>query len=559
MFDKILIANRGEIALRIARTCRELGVATVAVYSDADSRSLHVAGADEAVALPGTSPADTYLKMDAIIDAALASGADAIHPGYGFLSENAEFARAVADAGLVWVGPPAEAIDLLGDKITARRIAVDAGVPVVPGLTEPVDDAERVREFAERMGYPIAIKASGGGGGRGLKIALHEDDLEDALDSARREALAYFGSSDVFAERYLEAPKHLEVQILGLVGGDAVWLGVRDCSLQRRHQKLVEETPPPRPAPVEEMGAAAVALAKATGYVNAGTVEMLLEEGEFYFLEVNARLQVEHTVTEEVFGIDLVECQLKIASGEELGFAQDDLRPRGHAIECRINAEDPARGFAPAPGRVTRYVEPRGIGVRVDSGYGEGSEIPSAYDSLVAKLVVSGSTRDQARRRALRALSEFVIEGVPTTIAAHLLLLESQVFAEGNHTTRTLEEGGLLASLGTAPGESQQDVLMVGTRAVSLWHPAMAASAAGAVHATVSGGEVVAPMQGTVLKVLVREGEVVEPGASLIVVEAMKMETSLAAPMGGRVSQVPVAPGDSVTAGQVVAVVTKPE
>ena len=557
MFDKVLIANRGEIALRVMRTCRDLGVATVAVYSDADRKSMHAETADESIALPGTAPGETYLNVDAIIDAAVTSGADAIHPGYGFLSENAGFASAVADAGLVWVGPPADAIRLAGDKISARRLALEAGVPVVPGLTDPVEDVSVIARFADEFGWPVAIKAAGGGGGRGLKIAASAADLEDAFDSARREALAYFGSSDVFAERYLAAPKHLEVQILAPVPGEALWIGVRDCSLQRRHQKLVEETPPPVDAPISEMGSAAVALAKACGYVNAGTVEMLFEDGRFYFLEVNARLQVEHTVTEEVFGLDLVECQLKIAAGEPLGFSQEDLRPRGHAIECRINAEDPARGFSPTPGRVVGYEEPRGNGIRVDAGYRSGMEIPAAYDSMIAKLVVWGADREQARRRCLRALDEFHIEGVATTIAAHRLLLSSEAFVAGTHTTRTVEEGDLMGVLAADEAAQGRDVLMVAGRPVALWHPGMAPSASGAVHGGASGGDVVAPMQGTVLKVLVADGDHVAAGDPIVVIEAMKMETAVAAPVAGRVAGLSVRAGDSATAGQVLAVVSQ--
>ncbi|HEV2756212.1 MAG TPA: biotin carboxylase N-terminal domain-containing protein [Actinomycetota bacterium] len=554
MFERILIANRGEIAVRIARTCRELGVEAVAVHSDVDARARHVAAATEAVHLPGVAPVDTYLNVDAILDAARSTGAQAIHPGYGFLSESAEFADAVVAAGLVWVGPPPDAIRALGDKISARRLAEAAGVPVVPGITDPVEDVAVLEAFASEHGYPLAIKASGGGGGRGLKVARSAEDLEPAWSSARREAEAYFGSRDVFVERYLEGPKHLEVQLLAPGPDEALWLGVRDCSLQRRHQKLVEETPPPLWAErAPEMGEAAVALSKACGYVNAGTAEMLVDRGgSFYFLEVNARLQVEHTVTEEVLGIDLVAWQLRIASGERLPFTQADVSPRGHAIECRINAEDPARGFAPAPGRLTEYVEPDGMGVRVDSGYVAGDEVPGAYDSLIAKLITRGADREEARARMLRALEEYRIEGVETTIPAHLALLREPSFVDGTHDTTTVESGGVLEQL-AAPVEEAQDVLLVSGKPVRLWNPAMAASAAAATHGASATGDLVAPMQGTILKVLVAEGDRVEAGQPVIVLEAMKMENSISAPLAGTVVEIGVRPGETAGAGQLLA------
>ena len=553
MFERILIANRGEIAVRIARTCRTLSVEAIALYSDVDATARHVAAATQAVHLPGVAPADTYLNVEAILEAARSAGAEAIHPGYGFLSESAAFAEAVADAGLVWVGPPSAAIRAVGDKISARRLAVEAGVPVVPGITDPVEDVAVLETFASEHGYPVAIKASGGGGGRGLKVARSPDELEPAWTSARREAEAYFGSRDVFAERYLEGPKHLEVQLLAPGPDEALWLGVRDCSLQRRHQKLVEETPPPlwsERAP--GMGEAAVALSKACGYVNAGTVEMLVDRsGEFFFLEVNARLQVEHTVTEEVLGLDLVECQLRIAAGERLPFSQADLVPSGHAIECRINAEDPARGFAPTPGRLVRYAEPSGPGVRVDSGYAEGDEVPGAYDSLIAKLVTHGADRDEARSRMLRALDEYVIEGVETTIPAHVLLLQEESFVAGTHDTTTVEAGAVLDEL-AAPGEELRDVLLVGGKPVRLWSPAMAASAAAATHGAVAGGDLVSPMQGTVLKVLVTVGDEVEAGQTLVVLEAMKMENEIASPATGVVEEVNAEVGKTAGAGEVL-------
>ncbi|MGH2807350.1 MAG: acetyl/propionyl/methylcrotonyl-CoA carboxylase subunit alpha [Actinomycetota bacterium] len=558
MFSKILVANRGEIAVRIARTCKELGVAYVAVHSDVDAKARHVRVADEAVHLPGVVPADTYLDMAAVIDAATKTGADAIHPGYGFLSENADFAEEVTRAGLVWIGPPPDATRAVGDKIKARQIAQSAGVPIVPGTLEPLTDVDAVRAFGAEHGFPLAIKAAGGGGGRGLKVARSEEEIADAFESARREASAYFGSDAVYVERYLEGPKHLEVQILAPNPDEALWLGVRDCSLQRRHQKLIEETPPPRFAErTADMGAAAVALSKACGYVNAGTVELLVDEtGGFFFLEVNARLQVEHTVTEEVLGIDLVACQLRIASGEPLGFTQDDVEGRGHAIECRINAEDPARSFVPTPGTLVTFVEPNGLGVRVDAGFTAGDVVPDAYDSLIAKLITWGKDREEARARMLRSLAEMQVEGVATTIPAHELLLQEPSFVEGSHTTRTVEGGGVLDALRQVDEEQDANVLLVEGRPVRLWNPAMAASASAATHGAHSAGDLVAPMTGTILKVLVEPGVPVSTGDAVVVLEAMKMETTIAATKDGTVSEVLVTPGDTVGAGQVLAVVT---
>jgi acetyl-CoA/propionyl-CoA carboxylase biotin carboxyl carrier protein len=566
MFRKILIANRGEIAVRIARTCRELGVRVVAVFSDVDAGARHVSLADEAVHLPGVAPVETYLNVQAIIEAALGVGAEAIHPGYGFLSERADVAEAVTEAGLVWVGPPPEASRAAGDKIRARRLAESVGVAAVPGTLDPVADAREVMAFGERYGYPVVIKAAGGGGGRGLKVAGDAGEVEAALESARREAQAYFGYGDLYLERYLARPKHVEVQVLAAGPGQAAWLGARDCSLQRRHQKLVEETPPARFAEViPAMGAAAAAVADACGYVNAGTVEFLLDEdGSFYFLEINARLQVEHTITEEVLGIDLVAEQLRIAAGEPMGFSGRQ-EPRGHAIECRINAEDPARGFRPSPGMIERYREPGGPGVRVDSGFGEGDEIPGAYDSLIAKLIAWGPTREDARRRMLRALDEYVVDGIRTTIPAHRVLLELPEFVDGSYTTRTVE-GGALGSLipATAPpatdttggDDVSASVLLVRGTPARLWNPAIAASVSAASREAAGGqGAVVAPMHGTVLKVLVAEGNRVSAGDPVAVLEAMKMETHVAATASGTVEAVKVQAGDVVESGEIVAVI----
>jgi acetyl-CoA/propionyl-CoA carboxylase biotin carboxyl carrier protein len=557
VFSKILIANRGEIAVRVVRTAVDLGVGTVAVYSDADEGARHTRMCDEAVHLPGTASAATYLNIPALVAAAASTGADAVHPGYGFLSENAAFAEAVKAAGLVWVGPPPDALRAVGDKISARRIAEAAGVPVVPGLLEPVVDPAVVAEFAAEHGFPVAVKAAAGGGGRGLKVAQSADEIEEAFAAARREASAYFGDDRVYVERYLQSPKHLEVQIVAPSPDQALWLGVRDCSLQRRHQKLIEETPPARlPVPAAELGHAAVALAKAVGYVNAGTVEMLVDESGFYFLEVNARLQVEHTVTEEVFGVDLVAAQLRIAAGDQLGFTQSDLDERGHAIECRINAEDPGRGFIPTPGRLTRYIEPSGPGVRVDSGFGVGDEVPGAYDSLLAKVICTGSDRAQARARMLRALGEMEIEGVASTVEAQKALLQETSFVDGSHSTTTVESSGVLDSLieSEAVATPSEGVVLVEGRPAVLWNPAMSGSATAAVPGGVSVGDVIAPMQGTVLKLWVDDGNAVKTGDPLIVLEAMKMESTIDAARDGTV-RLHVDTGASVGAGQLLAVI----
>jgi acetyl-CoA/propionyl-CoA carboxylase biotin carboxyl carrier protein len=554
MFDKILIANRGEIAVRVARTCTRLGVASISVHSDVDEQALHVAVATETVRLPGRSSAETYLSMDRIIDASLQTGAQAIHPGYGFLAENADFAAAVEAAGLKWIGPPPDAIRALGDKISARRIASDAGVPIVPGLLHAVDDVAAIKEFARDSGYPIAVKASGGGGGRGLKIVRSESEIQDALDSARREASAYFGSTAVYVERYLDSPKHLEVQLLAPSENEAMWLGVRDCSLQRRHQKLVEETPPPLWSErADEMGNAAVALSKASGYVNAGTVEMLADDdGNFFFLEVNSRLQVEHTVTEEVYGRDLVECQLRIASGDGLDFSQSDLQPTGHAIECRINAEDPARGFAPSPGILHSYEEPSGPHLRVDSGYKKGDEVPGEYDSLIAKLIAWGANREEARLRMVEGLRAFVAGGIATTIPAHLLLLDHKEFVRGEHSTATVEASGVLEALS---GAALEGALRFEGRSIRLWHPSMSAFASAAVHSSGATGEVTAPMQGTILAVLVEAGGAVSAGDPLMTIEAMKMETVVVAPRTGSIVDIRAVSGGVVRAGETLAVI----
>ncbi len=566
MFERVLVANRGEIAVRVIRTLRELGVRSVAVHSDADAGALHVRLADEAVRLPGVAPAETYLDVEAIVDAARQRGCEGVHPGYGFLSERADAADAIRAASLVWVGPSPEALRAAGDKLQARRLATDVGVAPVPGTLEPASGPADVDAFGGRAGYPVAIKAVAGGGGRGLRVALGAGDAPSAFDAASREALAAFGVGEVYLERYLARPKHVEVQILSPAPGEAMWLGARECSLQRRHQKLIEETPPARPQDLAAgIGPAAVAVANACGYENAGTVEFLVDAdtGDFYFLEVNARLQVEHCVTEAVLGLDLVAAQLRIAAGEPLGFEQDDvlpagrLAPRGHAIECRINAEDPARGFAPTPGRIERYREPGGPGVRVDSGFAEGDRIPDAYDSLIAKLVVWGATREEARRRAIRALEEFEIEGVATTVPAHLRLLAHPDVVEGSYTTRTVE-GGALDGLLSAASEPASPTVVVGGRSARLWNPALTGSirASGPdARGGASGRAVLAPMHGTILRLLVREGDRVAPGDAVGILEAMKMETHVSATAAGTVRELRVAPGSVVEAGEVVATI----
>ena len=454
MFSKVLVANRGEIAIRIFRTLREMGIASVAVYSEADRESTFVAYADEAY-LIGPGPAvQSYLMSETIVRTALRSGAEAVHPGFGFLAENAAFARACAAAGLVFVGPPPDAIEAMGSKTRARELMERAGVPVIPGTNTAVDTVEEALEIAERIGYPVAVKASAGGGGKGIEVAADAEQLRRGYESARRQGKAYFADSSVFLERYLERPRHVEVQVLADSHGSIVHLGERDCSIQRRHQKIVEETPSPAVSPElrERIGAIGVEAARAVGYTNAGTVEGLLDaDGTYYFLEMNTRLQVEHTITEMVTGLDLVREQLRIASGQPLSFAQSDVTLRGHSIQCRINAEDPARDFVPTPGRVTRYREPSGPGVRVDSGVVEGAVISELYDPMIAKLIVWDEDRELARRRMLRALSEFEVEGVHSLIPIHRAILEHPEFAAGGTMHDFVEGGGYARSLEPEP------------------------------------------------------------------------------------------------------------
>ena len=577
-FAKILVANRGEIAVRVFRTLRELGVGSVAVYSEPDRGSLHVAAADEAYLLGPGPPAESYLHQERVLDAARRAGAEAIHPGYGFLAENAVFARAVEDAGLVWIGPPPEAIEAMGSKVTARRLMQEAGVPVIPGTTDPVETAEEVVALGDEHGWPVAIKASAGGGGKGLKVVHSADEAERALASARREGEAYFADDTVYVERFLEDPRHVEVQVLADAHGTVVHLGERDCTIQRRHQKLVEETPSPAVTPElrERIGAIAVDAARAVGYRGAGTIEGLLDrEGEYFFLEMNTRIQVEHTVTELVTGLDLVREQVLVAAGEPLSFGQEDVRLSGHAIECRINAEDAAKGFLPAPGTIGAYREPAGPGVRVDSGVTEGSEIVGIYDPLVAKLVVWDSDRERARRRMLRALDEYVIEGVTTLIGFHRALLEHPCFVAGETCFGLVEaiaehapEPKAAARAGS--GRAQEQIVGVeldGRRfevALLLPEPPHAELARrrrertrdGAHHAAAREA-VVSPMQGTVLAVEVKEGDEVREGQVVCVVEAMKMENEITAHRPGVVTGLSVEEGEQVTTGQVICVVAQ--
>jgi acetyl-CoA/propionyl-CoA carboxylase, biotin carboxylase, biotin carboxyl carrier protein len=588
LLSKILIANRGEIALRVMRTCRELGVATVAVYSDLDRDAAHVRYADEAYALGGQTAAESYLNTERILEAIERSGADAVHPGYGFFAENADFARAIGAAGVTWIGPPPEAIEVMGDKISSRKAAAAVGVEAVPGTTEVIADIDEIVAFGEQHGWPVAIKAAYGGGGKGLKVVRGPDGASAAFESATREATAYFGRPEAYLERYLTRPRHIEVQVFCDTHGHGVWLGERDCSTQRRHQKLIEETPATGldDATRSAMGAAAVKVALGCGYVNAGTVEMLYQDGTFWFLEMNTRLQVEHCVTEMVTGLDLVAEQLRVADGEALSFIQESVQPDGHSIECRINAEDPSRGFLPSPGTITRLRVPAGPGVRWDAGYEEGDTISQYYDNLVGKLVVWAPDRDRARHRMLRALGEIDIEGIHTTTPAHRILIAHPDFAAGDHSTKWVEEELDEAIFATAPTPSVESPLpddgpaelverrvpveVDGKRfSVRLWLPETsgpaAATAAGTPRraarpkaaATGGGGNgtIAAPMQGTIVKLLVSEGDDVEAGQAVLVLEAMKMENHVNTERGGTVKEIRVQAGDTVGTGDILVVI----
>ena len=580
--SKVLIANRGEIAVRIARACQDAGIASVAVYADPDRDALHVRVADEAFALGGATPADSYLVVDKLLGVAKQSGADAVHPGYGFLAENADFARAVIDAGLVWIGPSPEAIDSLGDKVKARHIADRAGAPLAPGTKDPVSGPDEVLAFVDEHGLPIAIKAAYGGGGRGLKVVRERDEVAEAFESAVREAVAAFGRGECFVEKYLDRPRHVETQCLADTHGNVVVVSTRDCSLQRRHQKLVEEAPAPflTDEQTAELYRASKAILTEAGYTGAGTCEFLVgQDGTISFLEVNTRLQVEHPVTEEVTGIDLVREQLRIAAGEELGY--DDPPLRGHSFEFRINGEDAGRGFLPAPGNVTTFGPPSGPGVRLDSGVVSGDVIGGAFDSMLAKLVVTGATRKQALERSRRALAEFVVKGMPTVLPFHRAVVADPAFAPDGDSPFTVHTLWIETEFDNqivpwdgeaaeaAEAEARERVVVeVGGRRLEVVLPA--GLAAGAVAgaggrakapkrsgakkggAATSGDSLTSPMQGTIVKIAVEEGAEVSEGDLVVVLEAMKMEQPLTAHRSGTVTGLDASVGQTVTAGAVV-------
>ena len=586
--SKILIANRGEIAVRVARACRDAGIASVAVYADPDRDAPHVRAADEAYALGGDTPAASYLDIAKILAAAEQSGADAVHPGYGFLSENAGFAQAVIDAGLTWIGPPPQAIRDLGDKVAARRIALKAGAPLVAGTPGPVGSADEVVAFAREHGLPVAIKAAFGGGGRGLKVARTLEEIPELFESASREAVVAFGNGECFVERYLDKPRHVETQCLADTHGNVVVVSTRDCSLQRRHQKLVEEAPAPflTASQEESLRSASKAILREAGYVGAGTCEFLVGlDGTISFLEVNTRLQVEHPVTEEVTGIDLVREMFRIADGEELGYGDPPVR--GHSIEFRINAEDPGRNFLPAPGTVTAWRPPSGPGVRLDAGVEAGTVIGPAWDSLLGKLIVTGATRAQALQRAARALAEFEAEGLATALPFHRAVVADPAFAPADESpfavhTRWIETefrneippySGAVDGGETEPGTRQTVVVEVGGKRLEVTLPA--AFAAGAAPAAgspggpaprrrsqrkggsaASGDSLTAPMQGTVVKVAVADGDQVEAGDLVLVLEAMKMEQPINAHKAGTITGLTAAAGDALTSGASICEIT---
>jgi acetyl-CoA/propionyl-CoA carboxylase biotin carboxyl carrier protein len=553
-----------------------MGIRTIAVFSELDRDALHVELADEAWNVGGAPASESYLNQESILRIAHESGAEAIHPGYGFLSENSKFARAVTEAGVIWVGPSGDAIEAMGDKITSRRNAEAYGVPTVPGITDPVKTVDEVAALANEFGYPVAIKAAHGGGGKGLRVVWSPDEVADAFEGARREADAYFGNPEVYVEKYLERPRHIEAQVLFDTHGDGVFLGERDCSVQRRHQKLIEETPSPGLTAKQRKALAKMALdaGRSCNYVNAGTVEFLMDQnGDFYFLEMNTRLQVEHTVTEMVTGLDLVAWQLRIANGERLDLG--DVEPRGHAIEFRINAEDPYQGYLPSPGQVVEWEEPAGPGVRVDSWIRTGTAVSQYYDNLMAKLVVWAPDRESAISRGRRALEEFTVQGVSTTIPAHLAVLDHEDFVNARHHTKWMEDAVTLegSDPSAAPALPEEEDLIkrditveIGGRRfrVAYWAPEPTAGGqirrrpptlAADGQVGVSDGVISAPMQGTIVKVHVKPGETVRLGAPICVLEAMKMENEVSSPTDGDVVDLRVEPGDTVTAGQVIAIV----
>lgn len=581
MLKKILIANRGEIAVRVIRTAREMGIATVAVYSELDRNALHVRLADEAYALGGQTAAESYLNTEAILDAIRRSGADGVHPGYGFFSENADFAKAITDMGVAFIGPPPAAIVEMGDKVSSRKAALRGDVPIVPGTTEFVTSADEVRDFGNTNGWPVAIKAAFGGGGRGMKVVHDAEHVQEAMESAQRESKAFFGRDEIYLERYLTWPRHIEVQVVGDTHGNVVWVSTRDCSAQRRHQKLIEEAPAPAlPDGVEDaMGTAAVKAAKAVGYYSAGTVEFIYQDADFFFLEMNTRLQVEHPVTEVITGIDLVEWQIRVASGEKLPLTQQEVLAlrRGHGIEVRINAENPAGGkFLPSPGTISKLAVSDGFGVRFDGGYESGDTVSQYYDNLIGKLIVWGQDRDAAIARCIRALGEMVVEGIHTTIPADLAILRHPDFQAVRHSTRWVEETLDLSTLVSTTGATQTSdegliernttVEVNGKRFdVKMWVPEVVTGAlgkakkspraGGSAGSTIGSGDVVAPMQGTIVKVIVTVGQSVAVGDALVVLEAMKMENQLTAEKAGTVSKINVNAGDIVGAGDILVVI----
>ncbi|GMQ97821.1 MAG: acetyl/propionyl/methylcrotonyl-CoA carboxylase subunit alpha [Acidimicrobiia bacterium] len=577
----ILIANRGEIAVRILRAAKDLGLRTIAIYSELDRDAVHTAMADEAWNVGPAPAADSYLNEKRILEIAKEANADAIHPGYGFLAENAGFAQAVIDAGIIWIGPPPDAISMMGDKIESRVAAERADVRGVPGTLEALTSAEQVADFAAEHGFPVAIKAAAGGGGRGLKVVREASGLDDAFEAAGREAEAWFGNAAVYVERYLENARHIEAQVLFDNHGNGVFLGERDCSLQRRHQKLLEECPAPNFSPDDRsnLGELALALGHAAGYRSAGTVEFLFADGEFYFLEMNTRIQVEHTITEEVFGVDLVAEQIRIAMGEPLSMTTTPA-PVGHAMEFRINAEDPSREFMPNPGTLVTYVEPGGPGVRVDSGVVAGSTISQYYDNMIAKLIVTGPDRESVIARARRALREYDIGGVDTTIPAHLQILDDPHFLAGEVTTRLVEDSMDFSQLdrSTSPtlpeneemSERAMTVEVGGKRfTVKYWAKVMTAPGSGKRIAprrkapklpgqgstAGSEGALTAPMQGTIVKIHKKAGESVEAGEAVCVLEAMKMENEIKAPAAGEIVDLRVQVGDAVSPGTILMVI----
>ncbi|MEW6636919.1 MAG: acetyl-CoA carboxylase biotin carboxylase subunit [Actinomycetota bacterium] len=575
MFEKVLVANRGEIAVRVIRACREMDIRTVAVYSDVDREALHASLADEAYHVGPTPATESYLKIERLIEIAKRSGAEAVHPGYGFLAESASFARAVTGAGLVWIGPHPEAIEAMGSKVESRRIMSQAGVPITPGTEDPITSPEAILEFAAEHGYPVAVKAAAGGGGKGFAVAFDKTEAEAAFARASREGEAYFGDGSVYLEKYLPHPRHIEIQVIRDRHGSAVHLGERDCSIQRRHQKLVEECPSPAMTPRmrQAMGEAAIHAAEAVDYDNVGTVEFLVQGEEFYFLEMNTRVQVEHPITEEVTGIDIVQTGIRVAAGEPLPFAQEDVLWRGHAIEVRLNAEDAAHNFAPSPGRVTAYEEPGGPGVRVDSSLRGPGMVPESYDPLFAKLIVRGSDRPDALRRLRRALSEYRVDGIATTLPFFRALLDDEAFVSGDYSTGFVAErleGLNLEPSAISPAgdeldeESREVRVEVDGRLFRVrvfgefggGHSSPRSGApprrrgSGARRATGGEAAVAAPMQGTIVKVLVKEGQEVEADEAVCVLEAMKMESEIRTRRAGKVEKVFVKAGQAVRSGE---------